>query len=487
MLIEKETLAVRLGAFYRSKLYWFSLIIISAVGIIFGIELEAATAIIFIMAGQFFIVRECARVFYPITFLSVLLMNLMGEDISRGAVLLIGAVPVFYGMFYNIKKYNKKFRYNSVFTSMIVVSLAITVGGAFSISAGEYFDIGNLYYLVFLGFGMVAVCAVFYVLLDGEDIEKIRYEFIHAVCDSGIFLGGVMIYYYVANLSEFTQTHQVVEMLADNPFRNVAVGYYLLAMPFAFFCARRKLRYMIGGVVIYIACLMSGSRMGLLFGSLHFLLCMLYFIVTNKRRRRIFAGVLGILLIGVFVMREEIVNFYFERTINGFVNPAEMRIRFMRRALEDFFAAPVFGRGIGYTGNRDIYVPGAFEMHWYHNFVCQIVGSLGLFGIIAYAYQFYCRLKLLLFRPTSFGWLVFLMYIGVLMSGITDTGIFTPFPTVFLLSCAFMLVGLANEERERLYPLPHRPSLSIKDTSDDVFSKAGAVIVSAIKNSKSSK
>ena len=108
MLIDKETLAARLGAFYRSKLYWFSCIIISAVGIIFGIELEAATAIIVIMAGQFFIVRECARVFYPITFLSVLLMNLMGEDISRGAVLLIGAVPVFYGMFYNIKKYNKK-------------------------------------------------------------------------------------------------------------------------------------------------------------------------------------------------------------------------------------------------------------------------------------------------------------------------------------------------------------------------------------------
>lgn len=482
----REIIIDRLASFYGSKLYWFVCILISGIGIIFDIGIESATLLILLMSGQFFVIRECARMFYPITFLSLTLMNLMGEDIKRGAILIVGVIPVFFGMFYNIKKYNKKFRINPAIPPMLLVSLAITLGGAFSISAGEYFRIGNLFYLVFLGFGMVALCILIFTLLDREDIEVLRYEFVHAVCDSGIFLGGVMIYYYLLNLSEFLLTQQIVEMLANNPFRNVAVGYYLLSMPFAFFCARRKFRYMIGGVTIYVACLVSGSRMGLLFGSLQFLVCMLYFIVTNKRRRRIFAVVLAVLLIVVFVMKDELLYFYLGRTESGFINLDEVRIKMMKRAVSDFLAAPVFGQGIGYSGNVDLYAPGAFEMHWYHNFVCQIVGSLGLLGILAYAYQFYSRLRMMLYRPTSFSWLIFLMYIGALMSGITDTGIFTPFPTVFLLNCAFLLVGISDRERNRKVGR-HTPRLRVKDTRKDAFSKMDRLVLSVLRRSKYSK
>ena len=411
----------------------------------------------------------------------------MGADIKRGVVLVIGVVPVFCGMFYNIRKYNKKFRINPAIPSMMFVSIAILLGGIFTISAEEYFRIGNVFYLVFLGFGMVALCILVFTLLDREDIETLRYEFVHAVCDSGIFLGGVMIYYYLRNLSEFLLTQQIVEMLANNPFRNVAVGYYLLSMPFAFFCARRKFRYMIGGATIYVACLVSGSRMGLLFGSLQFVVCMLYFIVTNKRRRRIFAVVLAVLLLIVFVMKDELMHFYLGRTESGFINLDEVRVKMMKRAVSDFLSAPLFGQGIGYSGNVDLYAPGMFEMHWYHNFVCQIVGSLGLFGIVAYAYQFYSRLRLMLYRPTLFSWLIFLMYVGALMSGITDTGIFTPFPTVFLLNCAFLLVGISDRSRSELASSGHKPRLRVKDTRTDVFSKMDRLILSVLRRSKYNK
>ena len=487
MLTVKDRISDRLASFYNSKLYWFACIFISGIGIIFGIGIEAATLLILLMSGQFFVIRNCARMFYPITFLSLTLMNFMGDDIRMGAILVVGVIPVLWGMFYNIKKYNKKFRINSAIPSMLFVSLAITLGGSFSISFREYFAIGNLFYIAFLGFGMVALCILVFTLLDRENIEVLRYEFVHAVCDSGIFLGGVMIYYYLLNLSEFLKTQQIVEMLANNPFRNVAVGYYLLTMPFAFFCARRKFRYMIGGVTIYVACLVSGSRMGLLFGSLQFVVCMLYFIVTNKRRRRIFAVVLAVLLLIVFVMKDELLYFYLARTESGFINPDEVRIKMMKRALSDFLSAPLFGQGIGYSGNIDLYYPGTFEMHWYHNFVCQIVGSLGLFGIVAYAYQFYSRLKLMLYRPTSFSWLIFLMYIGALMSGITDTGIFTPFPTVFLLNCAFMLVGISDRARQAGMQSPHRPTLMVKDPRKDAFSKMNKIVMSVLRRSKYTK
>ena len=377
-------------------------------------------------------------------------MNLMGEDINRAAWLAIGLVPLFSGMIYNIVKHKKKFRYDGIFTPMIVVSVSVTVGGAFSITRAEYFEIGNLYYVLFLGFFMAALCAFLFTLWDGESAKSLGREFVCAMSHSGIFLGAVMLLYYILNLSEFEQTKQIVEILAHNPFRNVAVSYYIMTMPFVFYCARKKSIYMLGGVLVYVACIISGSRMGLLFGSAQFFICMVYFIVTTKKRKWLYAGVFAALVVAVLVMKEEILYFYLGRTEfgDGFISMGESRIEMMRRSVVDFIEAPIFGRGLGYTGNEDCYKPGLFEMNWYHNFICQIVGSLGIVGIAAYMYQFYYRLDLLLKRTTSFGWLICLMYVGVLMTGIVDTSIFTPFPTVLLLNCAFMIAAKAKRERE---------------------------------------
>ena len=133
----------------------------------------------------------------------------------------------------------------------------------------------------------------------------------------------------------------------------------------------------------------------------------------------------------------------------SFFNPHESRFLLFKRAIEDFFSAPMLGRGLGYTGNEDIYVPRLFEMNWYHNFVCQIAGSLGIFGICAYMYQLYFRMQLLLKRPEIFCLPIGLMYVGALLSGVTDTGIFTPFPTVFLLNCAFIILVASKKQNEK--------------------------------------
>ena len=436
--------------FYTSDVYLLLCVLVSALGVVFNYELISAGAMILLLSGQFIAVRDTGRMFYPISFLAVTLMNLDGDAIGSGAWLAIGLVPIFGSMIYNVIRYRKRFHYNGIFTPMFAVSVAITLGGAFSISREEYFDIGNLYYVLFLGFAMLLLCQFLYILWDGEHTEKLKGEFIRAMCHSGSFLGAVMVMYYALNLTEFTRTQQIVEVLAHNPFRNVAVSYYILTMPFVFYCAREKMAYMLGGVLVYVACLISGSRMGLLFGSVQFFVCMIYFILTARKRKWIYAGVLAALVAGVLIMKDEILYFYLGRTEfgDGFISMGESRIEMMKRSLFDFTDAPIFGQGLGYTGNEDCYAPRLFEMHWYHNFICQIAGSLGIVGILAYMYQFYYRLELLLKRTNYFGWLVCLMYVGVLMIGIVDTGIFTPFPTVLLLNCAFMIAAKDKREKE---------------------------------------
>jgi len=447
MLCRENSLTRILHRFYSGRAYFVFCVLLSSLGVILNTELISAALLIVLLTGQFIVLRDTSRMFYPILFMIMTLVNVTGADMMRGAWLGIGAVPVLSAIAYNIIKGKKKFRPNAIFLPMLAVSVAVCTGGLFSISAEHYFDIGNVYYIVFLGFGMTGLCAVVYTMWDGEELESLKNEFIRAIVHSGIFVSFVMMLYYLLNLSEFTKTLQVVEVLAHNPFRNVAVSHYMLSMPFLFYCARKKPVYLLWAVFMYGACLISGSRMGLLLGSAEFLLLIVYYIVTLKKRRWLYGAVFIAVLAVVFIMRDDILYFYFGRDEfgEGFFRMEEARVTMMRRTIPDFLSNPVFGKGLGYRGNEDCYLPGFFEMNWHHNLICQIVGGLGIVGIAAYCYQYYYRLNLLLKRTSSFKWLICLMYVGVLMNSLVDPGIFIPFPTTFLLNCAFMMAALEDK------------------------------------------
>ena len=450
MLCRENKLTQILYRFYSSSWYFLVCMLLAVAGVILSREVTASALLILLASGQLAILRESARMFYPVLLVISLMMNLTGTGISEGGILLVGIVPFFVAFFYNIIKQKKRFKWNSVFLPMIAVSIAVSLGGAFFLEAADQFDISNMFYVVFLGFGMVGVCALVFTLWDGEDTEVLQSEFIRAIAHSGMFVAFIMFFYYIDNFVEFSKTHQVLEELAHNPFRNVAVSYYILAMPFVFFCSRKRPVYLLGGLFVFAACLISGSRMGLLFGCAEFLVCILYFIATSRKRRLLYSFILAAVLIVIAFVADDILRFYLGRNEfgEGFFRSSEARIEFMRRSVGDFFKNPVFGTGFGYRGNEDCYVPRFLEMHWYHNFICQIVGSLGIVGVLSYAYQYYVRLHLLFKRPTTFGWLISLMYIGVLMVSLTDTGIFTPFPTVFLLNAAFMLIAKQLKDKK---------------------------------------
>ncbi len=451
MLCRENKLTKILYRFYSSEYAYFAVcMLVAVVGVIFGSEVAASAVLILLATGQLAVLCESARMFYPVLLVISLMMNLTGTGISEGGLLLVGIVPFFIAFFYNIIKQKKRFRWNGVFLPMIVVSAAVSIGGAFYLDPADYFDISNMYYVVFLGFGMVFVCAALFTLWDGEDTGTVQTEFIRAIAHSGMFVAFVLFLYYLLNLVEFSKTHQVLEELAHNPFRNVAVSYYVLSLPFVFFCSRKKPVYLLGGLFIFAACIISGSRMGLLFGAAEFFICILYFIATSRKRRLLYSIILAVVLVVIALAADDILLFYLGRDEfgEGFFRSSEMRIGFMRRSISDFFENPIFGTGLGYRGNEDFYVPRFLEMHWYHNFLCQIVGSLGIVGVLSYAYQYYVRLNMMFRRPTSFGWLTCLMYIGILMVSLTDTGIFTPFPTVLLLNCAFMLIAKQHEQEK---------------------------------------
>ena len=117
----------------------------------------------------------------------------------------------------------------------------------------------------------------------------------------------------------------------------------------------------------------------------------------------------------------------------------------MIRAFEDFARNPVFGMGIGYQGNSDIYNPVKGAANWYHMMPFQIIGGFGLVGVAAYGYQFFGRIKLIFRKPTPKRLALGLSYSGVLLMSMVNPGEFCPVPYQFLAVLLFILLENTEE------------------------------------------
>jgi hypothetical protein len=106
----------------------------------------------------------------------------------------------------------------------------------------------------------------------------------------------------------------------------------------------------------------------------------------------------------------------------------------------DFKSNPVFGVGIGYTGNEDAYNPVKGAMNWYHMWFAQVIGGLGVLGILAYGYQLVDRF-IIFFKNRSMVNLTFLLsYLGLLLMSQVNPGEFCPMPYAALAMTYFALM-----------------------------------------------
>ena len=112
----------------------------------------------------------------------------------------------------------------------------------------------------------------------------------------------------------------------------------------------------------------------------------------------------------------------------------------LERVKVDFKSNPVFGVGIGYTGNSDLYNPVKGAMNWYHMWFAQVIGGLGLVGILAYGYQLVGRI-IIFFRSRSLLHFTFLMsYAGLFLMSQVNPGEFCPMPYAALAMTYFALM-----------------------------------------------
>lgn len=351
------------------------------------------------------------------------------------------AIPVFIFLFLHFKFHRPGFKKTSFMPGMIATSTAILLGGAGIIYWKSYFSPTSIFYMFSLGFGMVILCGYISASLG----EEKKYDFADKF--SKIFINVIAVLFVSLLYEYISRRAELAEGLRVIPFqwRNNASTLLMLAMPFAFYLARKNFAWSAAAVLAYFEIVFTGSRGGLIFGTIELFLCLaVMFIIDKKHRFHIFAlvSVFGVALIIASKLFMDVINY----TVQRMFDPKENSIRFelFKRGIEDFKANPLFGRGLAYMGNRDIHKSAKHTLCWYHCSFIQVLASCGLTGAAAFIYLNVLRIKTFIKNLSYFSIILFLSFIGLEMMSLVNPGIFAPFPYLMYATVYFTIMEKCN-------------------------------------------
>ncbi len=360
-------------------------------------------------------------------------------------------VPIVGFLFFHLIVYRKKMTtQGAMFKPMVFVSVAILLGGFGFILPKEYFALTSIYHMVGLGFGMVFVYSYFYAHID----VKRNYSHIDMLTKimvlTGCFASFMVISYYIININEVIDSGGLIFL----QWRNNASTILMITIPFAFLLANKKSYATIFGFIFYFAILLTGSRGGMVFGSIEIVMCIVMYMLYDRRRRLAYAIICLCILFGFLAFSPQITEFLgytidrLFKAINDFLmgEQNEVRAKHYARGINDFLSHPIFGTGLGYMGNRDVHASKEFALCWYHCAPIQVCASFGVVGIITYAYQFIKRNVVIWRKATLFNMTIFLSYISLEMMSLVNPGVFCPMPYLLYVTLFMVMVEKCDGE-----------------------------------------
>lgn len=433
-----------LEEFWNSPAYFPALTLLAALFLFSGEAVSGFAALLLLLAAFLALCPDLLASFYPL----LLLMLLSTRYYENSAVLYDcwwAALPAAAALALRLLRSRAPARRGRFDGSLAAVSAATLLGGVGTIPAEEYFSFVGLYYSLGLGLLMLGL----YRLLRAEFARPRRYElaerFAALLYACGVFTALLVAERYLPHLGSFLREGTVIYI----PCRNYFATMLLMALPAPFYFSRRDKRHLLAAAALYGAALLTGSRSALLFGTALLALCLLWLLrgaALSRRRRRLLLLSLGAAaLLGVLLLSRTL---FLSRVVDGVLISAEdSRVTFFLQALRDFLAHPLTGQGLGNMKNSDIFLGVRGSMVWYHNYFAQILGSMGLVGLAAYAWQLHDRWTLLRDLRGSGAEALGLAYLGMLLISMTNPGEFSPLPGEFLVVSLFAVMEEAAERK----------------------------------------
>ena len=434
---------------WNSPRYALCLLVAATLLYVMGCALEGCLIMALVVAFMLLFCAELMAVLLPFLLFCLLTTDFY-NDLGRLLVywpVLAGAVAAFV---IHLFLYRVPLRRGTFTAPLLAVSAATLLGGLGAITAADYFSPVSLYYTLGLGLGMLGVYTVVRAQLSRARGYDVLQRFLNLLYYAGLFAGVAVFKVYIVNVRAFLQDFAVLYM----SYRNFCTTILLMAMPAA--CMpRADGRWRWGGLIfLYSAMIMSGSRSGLIFGTVELAACLgwLYHKAEPELKPNLYRlGQLAAVPVVLFVYYTVQVLFssrVAQELHGAFIPVNDSRFTFFMQGLRDFASNPLFGIGLGNLSNEHIFIGVHGSIVWYHNMVAQILGSMGLVGVAAYGWHYLIRLKILLTRRSAQLPLAALSCAGMVLMSMTNPGEFCPLPNGLLMVALFaILETLPRRER----------------------------------------
>lgn len=435
MRTERKSLIQGLDKFLYSNFYPLSLFILALTFYVLKLEVTGEIVLASIMLFVLVVHRDTMPSLYPFLLICTLPLRMYNvQDVWLKLIPLLAVVVP--AIVFHFVYYRPKFTLGKMFFPYLAIAIAVTVGGLFTISFKQYFNFTPLYYVVGLGFGMLLI----YVLLNGHaGTAERKYDLTNYLTKTMLWFGGFLIcmvaVYYIENFYEILNGEMDIYMQMKN---NVSTSL-LITMPFAFYyskkCKYHTVMYMFG-ILQYVAMFVSFARSGILCGTIMVVICALYGLYINEKsdRKYMIACLCSLIVLGGMLVYINYDSLLYTLSIKN----GEARIDLYKYAVQNFKDHPIFGTGLGHIG--DFYHPREGGLYWYHSSPFQIIGSMGIVGILAYAYQFVARMKLVSVKKNLFSVCALLSLCGLQLMSFVNPGEFCPFPYAFVMVMIFVIV-----------------------------------------------
>lgn len=329
--------------------------------------------------------------------------------------------------------YPKRFTAGESAKGIFAVGFAVSFGGMGRFDFATYAY--GAYYFFGLGFGMLLLYFVLRSQFD-DDSEENRLKF--AFLMSAI---GVLCSLMVANGYYKLYIEKSIEKMHPYGFSSNNLSTLLMfSMPFPLFLARKKPLAALLSVLSLCTIVLTRSRGGSIFGTLEFVTCASFWIVTasTKKGRRIRLIVcLAVFVAALCFLMNFILTSLLERFSGSIVD--ETRFTMFKEGVNKFLERPLSGYGLL---DHDI----LYEIErkkgtltWYHMMIPQVLGGMGLIGVCCYGYQCVTRIRMIFTKPSAWSFVLGLSYMGILMMSQVNPGEFCPLPFEMLTVLLFVL------------------------------------------------
>lgn len=343
------------------------------------------------------------------------------------AILLVG------GFISHIISYPAKFKFFKLTIPFIAISIALFMGGIGFLSLKQYAT--GLIFILSLGPCMLLI---YYLVLaytnPPEDID-IKQYICMIMLVLGFLIASQMLTYMIRS------GKPLVELLRSDILnigwtnRDGMAALFVLVPPCCFYMAFKNKPfawfYYAIGLVVFGLVFLTTCRSAIVAVVIMMPVLIIYSMIKGANRSQLVIVICVFAILGsIFVLlkTDMIVSIIDKLTSASFSTSG--RTDLYTEAIANFIKNPMFGNGLGYVGsNWD--VPG-FCIYWYHSNIFQIIGSMGIVGIIAYTYYYFARAKVMFSNLKRFNMALSFGIITFEIHCILNPETFIPFPFMMI-------------------------------------------------------